>query len=45
MIKRFMTVAATSVLSFMMLSSYWDMPFYGPCVFFFGEPKFPSSEK
>lgn len=45
MIKRFMTMATTSVLSFMMLSSYWELPYCCPCVFFFGEPEFPTLEK
>lgn len=43
MIKRFMTMATTSVLSFMMLSSFWEFPFSGPSAFFFGEPKYPST--
>ena len=45
MIKRFMTMATTSVLSFMMLSSFWDMPFCGPSAFFFGDPPFSAEIK
>lgn len=40
-LKRFMKMGMTSMLSMVMLSSFWDMPNCGPCVFFFGEPKFP----
>lgn len=43
MLKRFMTMATTSVLSFMMLSSFWDFPNCGPCAFLFGEPEFPNN--
>ncbi len=41
MLKRFMKMATTSMLSMMLLSSFWDLPFCGPSAFFFGEPKFP----
>lgn len=43
MFKRFMKMATTSMLSMMLLSSFWDMPYCGPSVFFFGEPKYPFS--
>lgn len=39
MFKRLMTMATTSMLSFMMLSSFWDLEFCGPSAFFFGEPE------
>ena len=45
MIKRFMTMATTSMLSFMMLSSFWDFINGTPCAFLFGEPEFPTEYK
>lgn len=42
MFKRFMKMATTSMLSMMLLSSYFDLPYSGPCALFFGEPEFPS---
>lgn len=45
MFKRFMKMATTSMLSMMLLSSYFDLPYCCPCVFFFGEPEFPSIEE
>lgn len=44
-IKRFMKMGMTSMLSMVMLSSYWDLPYSGPCVFFFGEPEYPEEIK
>ena len=40
-LKNFMKMGMTTMLSMVMLSSYFDMPFCGPSIFFFGEPKFP----
>lgn len=45
MFKRFMKMATTSMLSMMLLSSFWEMPFSGPCAFFFGEPEYPTEIK
>lgn len=41
MLKQIMKKGMTAMLSMVMLSSYWDLPYSGPCVFFFGEPIFP----
>ena len=41
MLKKFIKMASTSMLSMMLLSSFWDIEFCGPCAFFFGEPEFP----
>lgn len=45
MLKRFMKMAATSMLSFVMLSSFWEFTNGTPCVFLFGEPEFPAELK
>lgn len=40
-LKKFMKMAAAS-LPLLSILSYFEMPFCGPCAFFFGEPDFPT---
>lgn len=44
MLKQIMKKGLTAMLSMVMLSSYWDLPFSGPSAFFFGEPDYPFSK-
>lgn len=43
-LKNFMKMAAAS-LPLLSILSYFEMPYYGPCAFFFGEPEFPTEEE
>lgn len=45
MFKKLLRYATTSALSLIMLSSYWELPYSGPCLFFFGEPEYPCAKK
>lgn len=42
-LKNFMKMGMTTMLSMVMLSSFWDIAFCGPSAFFFGEPEYPDS--
>ncbi len=44
-LKNFMKMGMTTMLSMVMLSSFWEFTNGGPCVFLFGEPEFPSELK
>ena len=42
--KEKLAVIAAAVVTFLVTSFFPDMPYTGPCTFFFGEPDYPSED-